>query len=1085
MSRFFLLIVFLEAVSATLLLGAESSAQGKSIYEIEININIENASIIDAFHIIESKTEFIFSYYTEVIDPNTKVSVRGKLSFGRLLEDISKQTNLKFRRINDNIHVYKKEAGDNAVMEEQFSLEQDMEISGLVTDENGEPLPGATILVKGSSTGAVTDMEGKFRLDVKEGQILIISFVGYKSMEVTVGTETSIQVQLQPDMEQLDEIVVVGYGMMKKSSLTGAVSQVDDQTLNVLPTGNALEAMQGKVAGVSIGAVTEPGGNPSIIIRGTRSLNASNSPLYVIDGIPRSAGSTISDIPVNDIQSIEILKDAASTAIYGSRGANGVILVTTKRGKINQPMEIAINSYVGVNEAILPEMMSGDQYVQYRRDVARAQQGWDNGYPADETIFYPGELNTIQNRNYADWQDLIFRNGINQRHNVSLSHGSEKSQIYLSLGYMQDEGYYKTSKNEKINVTLNVDYSLLSNLKVGLSSRMNNSGTDGFSSVGALSLAYMNPLAQPYDDNGNLIFFPAEVNSNQFNILANYENPYKNETSTLKGLYILYADWEVLEGLKLRSNLSVGIDRTEEDVFRGTYSFEQQGRTNYAQQSKSSTNDFVWDNIVSYLKDFGPHSINLTAVTSIQSSTLKESSASGEGFPTDEINSWNLNAATSNIVIDSYYRNYSLVSYLGRFQYEYQHKYIINGSIRADGSSVLADGNKWGYFPSLSGAWVVSRENFFSEVAAIDNLKLRASFGKVGNSAIDPYSTIATASQRAYNFGDSYYYGYSLGGLSNPSLGWEYSTTTNIGLEFSLLNYRITGSFEAYKTKTKDLLMQRSLPIMSGFSSVYQNLGETSNTGLEISLSTLNIQSEKFNWSTDFNLYTNKEKIEKLITNEDMEGNNWFIGEPLNVFYDFQKIGIWQLSEQETAEEYLREPGDIKIKDQNNDGIVDASNDMVILGQSAPKLNLFMRNSFSYGNITFAFALESKLGHMVNSDMLGRYLFYDGQRQMPESLYGNYWTPDNPTSEYPRVGLTSEPPNKNITGYRKAGYVNVQEISLGYTFNEIRLFKTLEVFARIKNPFYLHREDKDINPQAPGFDVATFRTTVFGLNATL
>lgn len=954
-------------------------------------------------------------------------------------------------------------------------------VSGRVTDlKTGSPLSGVSVALKGTSVGANTNKNGDFKLNAPSAStILVVTNVGYKSQELSIANSGFLDIKLQEDATNLGEVVVVGYGVMKKSSLTGAITKISSSTLNTLPTGNVVEALQGKVAGVSISAATTPGSSPTIRIRGVRSLTASNDPLFVVDGIPRNS---VSDLPVSEIESVEVLKDAASTAIYGSRGANGVIIYTTKRAKLNQPIQISVSSYVGVDQPKIPKIISPLDYIQFRKDIYRQQHGWANGYGPDDKVFYPGELKTIQNGNYVNWQDLLFRkNTINQEHNISVSHGSDKTQVLLSLGYRTEEGYYRTSKNTRLNIGANIDYNLTRDIKFGLSSRVTSVNTDGYNSSGSGGLAYMNPLAQPYDDNGNLKNFPAEIQQGVFNVLANYVNPYKNNTLDLRNFDVLYTEFSFLKkSLRLRTNLGIDYRQTNVDQFKGQYSYDQSGRANYGLKQSSSNTNFTLDNILSYLKDIGSHSINVTLVSSLQQQKDLSSFGSGEGFPVEVISNWNLGAATSNIRVGSSYSKNTITSYLGRAQYGYKEKYLVNASFRADGSSVLAPGNKWGYFPSVSAAWVINKENFFHS-NTINYLKLRGSYGTVGNSAISPYSTIYGTNQVGYNFGTNYYYGFSLGSLVNPELRWEYSTTGNVGLEFGLFNNRLSGTLEVYHTATKDLLLQRTLPALSGFTGVLQNVGRTSNRGIELGISTTNYSKKYFQWKTDFNFYYDKQRIDQLITNEDLVGNNWFIGKPLNVFYDYQKIGIWQTKEAAEAAKYARQPGEIKIKDQNNDGSIDAVHDKIILGQRDPKFNLFLRNQFTYKNFTISVALESKLGYLVNSDMLGGTIFFDGTRQIAASVYHNYWTPDNPGNNYPRLG-ESVPQNLGLMGIRKADYINVQEISLGYSFNQFKLLKTLYVYARVKNPFYLYRADKDIDPQAPGFDISAYRTGVIGLN---
>jgi TonB-linked SusC/RagA family outer membrane protein len=958
-------------------------------------------------------------------------------------------------------------------------------VSGKVTETSTDiPIPSANILEKGTTNGVLTDFDGLFTITVKPDAVLVISYVGYTTSEIEVNNLTDIDITLEPSTSTLDEVVLVGYGTMKKSDVTGAVASVNAEKLNTLPTANAVESLQGKIAGVNIGAVTAPGETPSIRIRGNRSLNASNEPLYVVDGIPRN---TIADIPVTDIQSIEVLKDAASTAIYGSRGANGVILVTTKRGGVNQPTQIAFNSYTGINEPKYPKMMNGNQYVKFRRDVFRANQdsGWNSGEPNNELVFAPSELETVNNNNFVDWQDLLFRDiSLTQEYNLRVSQGSEKTQFSLSLGYRNEEGYYETSGMERLTMGINLDHKISKIIKVGLTSKISSTTINNFTLPGT-NLQYMNPVSQPYDNEGNLINNPSVQQTAAWNILANYDEPYIDRDNYVRNFNVLYAEVNLLQGLKLRSNLGLNLEQVDGRQYYGSLTTPRYGRADFAAKSNEKNINLTWDNILNYVKDFGKHSVNATFVTSYQEQTNKSSLSSGEGFPGEILEDWNLGSATQNVQIASAYEKWTLASLLGRFQYGYEDRYLLNFSMRADGSSVLAPGNKWGYFPAASAAWVVHKEKFFNS-EAINSLKLRLSYGVVGNSSIDPYGTIAGTNQTTYNFGNQYYYGYQLAGLVNKELGWEYSKTFNVGLDLGFLNNRISGSLEFYRTKTTDLLMQRNIPEFTGSSSVYQNVGSTSNTGFEAMLTSTNINSSNFSWSTDFNFYTNKEKILSLLSDEDMVGNEWFIGQPTGVFYDYEKIGIWQLDEAEEAQQYNQEPGDIRLKDQNPDDgdfSIDADNDRVILGQRDPKFGLFLRNNFEYKNFNFAFALEGKFGQKVYSDIYGQ-IFLDGTRWLPSAVAGEIWTPDNPSGSYPYLNRAVEP-RINLYGIKDGSYLNVQEISIGYNLKSLNVFNNFQIYARVKNPFYIYTGDNDIDPQAPGFDLSAYRTYVLGLNINL
>ncbi len=979
-----------------------------------------------------------------------------------------------------------------------FSFAQERLIRGKILDTEGNPLEGVSIKLKDiAGAGTLSAKDGTFQLQLNAAaKTLLISNVGYNAKQVHIGpSDNNISIRLESNTQDFEEVVVVGYGAMKKRDLTGAVASVNAKDLNTIPAGNPLEALQGKIAGVDIGAVTSPGSAPRIRIRGNRSLNASNEPLYVVDGIPRNS---IDDIPVNDIESIEVLKDAASTAIYGSRGANGVVIVSTRRAKANTPTSVSYNTYVGMNKARFPKMMTGDEYVQFRRDVFRASHnnGWASGEPRNEDVFAAKELAIVNSGQFVDWQDLMYRKkSMNQEHNISIAHGSEKTQMVIFAGYRDEEGYYKTNDFKRYNLSVNLDHRISDALKIGLSSRLSNSDRNLFWAPD-VNMLYMNPTATPYDEQGNMIWNPSVQQTAAWNILANYQEPYINNDNWVKSFNVIYAEYSFFDGFKLRSNFGLDLAQQKRREYYGSMTTLRYGRPDYARKAEEARTGILWDNILSYDKKFNKHSINGTFVVSYQRQKTNGFFASGEGFPGEELEDWNLNSATQNLLIGSDYEKWTLGSLLGRFQYGYNNKYLLNFSFRADGSSVLADGNKWGYFPAVSAAWVIDQEEFF-ESKTINALKLRASYGVVGNSAIAPYSTLANTMQATYNFGEKTYFGYKLGGLVNKQLGWEYSGTYNFGLDFGLLSNRLSGTFEFYKTATTDLLMKRSLPDFSGSespgsngigsspASVFQNIGSTSNTGFEAMITSNNIVSDKFRWSTTFNFYTNKEKIVSLLADEDMVGNKWFIGQPIGVYYDYDKLGIWQTEEKDVAAGFQRKPGDPKLRDVNSDGIIDADHDRVVLGQTSPKFGGFIRNSFGYKGFNLAIALEGKFGHMVESSMLGGNIFYDGTRWAPQALAGNYWTPDNPDGEYPYLNRAVEQ-RANLFGIRKAGYINVQEISLGYAIQEkLGPFKTLNVYARARNPFYLYKQDKDLDPQSPNFDYSAYRVFVLGLNINL
>ncbi|RYF99552.1 MAG: SusC/RagA family TonB-linked outer membrane protein, partial [Chitinophagaceae bacterium] len=561
-------------------------------------------------------------------------------------------------------------------------------LTGKIIDKTNTPLSGVSITVKGTGSSTTTDESGTFKLPLQtKAATLEVSYVGYSSQEIPVRAgQTSVEVTMDPAAKDMNEVVVIGYGTMRKSDVTGAVASVNQKSLNTIPTGNPIEALQGKISGVNIGAVTSPGQTPTIRIRGNRSLNASNEPLYVVDGIPRN---TIEDIPVSEIESMEVLKDAASAAIYGSRGANGVILISTKRAKLNQKTAITYNSYAGINQAKFPKLMNGEEYIQFRKDVFRANQntGWASGEPANENVFGPRELEVVNSGEFVDWQNLMYnKNSFVQEHNLNISHGSDKTQMALSLGYRNEEGYYKNNDIGRLNLGINVDHRINKTFKIGVSSRLTNTARNNFTTPD-INMLYMNPTSKPYDENGNMIWNPSTQQTAAWNILANYQEPYVNKSDYLRSFNVLYAEINIADGLKLRSNLGVDLEQGKLRQYYGSQTTLRYGRPDYARKEDINKTGILWDNILSYNKTISKHSLNGTFVTSYQLQNTNRFSAAGEGMPGEELEDWNLGSAQQNIIINSSREEWALGSFLGRFQYGYDDRFILSVSMRADGSS--------------------------------------------------------------------------------------------------------------------------------------------------------------------------------------------------------------------------------------------------------------------------------------------------------------------------------------------------------------------------------------------------------------
>ena len=974
---------------------------------------------------------------------------------------------------------------------DQAAVQQVM-VSGKVTDKAGNPLTGVSISVKDMTSGTISDIKGNFSLMLPpNSKILTFSFIGMKTQEVTIGNRINFSIVMEEELIGLNEVVVIGYGVMKRSDLTGAVASVKAEELNTIPVSNAMEALSGKVAGVDIGVITSVGESPSVRIRGNRSINASNSPLYVVDGIPRNS---ISDIPVDEIQSIEVLKDAVSASIYGSRGANGVILITTKSGRLTGGTQVEFSVYNGINYIKLPEFMDGDTYIRFRRDAARYQaygsDEWATGAPlTDAQVFDNQELPAVTNKKYTDWKQLLYNSTTHsQDYNVSVTTSGEQNLIRFSAGYRNDEGYYPNNRAERLSLGLKADQQLFDFLKLSVNARYTNSKVGGADPGTMMAsgtntynvLDYLNPLIPAYDENGELI---SNVIGAYANPLLDYVNPYINETNQHRLFTVFSVNAQIYKGLTYTSNFGYDINNNYGDVFYGKYTSKRymvaESEGAFARKNNSFETNMTWDNILNYTETFNlKHNINATFVSSLQSDVSKYFSAQGMGLPDDVLENWNLGQLQTNILNSSSFTKRNLASFIGRVQYGYDNRYLLNISLRTDGASVLADGNKWAYFPAASLGWVISNEEFFKS-QVVNNLKLRLSYGVVGNASINPYETFAGVESTRTNFGNVFTTGYSLSGLVNKGLGWEISKTTNLGVDWDLLNSRINGYVDAYYTYTSDLLFERSLPNLTGSTSIWQNIGETSNRGLEIMINSTNIKANRFTWRTSLNFTTNKTRIEKLITDDDMIDKNLFIGEPWRIYFGNVLEGIWQVDEAAEAAQFSTYPGYTKVKDISGpdgtpDGSISDVYDRIILGQRDPKWMMFVRNEFEYGNLTMAFALNGKFGHMIQ--MSGR----GWENSNPLSMLDDYWTPDNPSGKYPIIVNTNMPSNWR---YRDGDHINVQEISLRYDLKKIIGINDIGLSMQARNPFYLWKAAKDTDdPAAPDSDWTAWKSYVIRLD---
>lgn len=910
-------------------------------------------------------------------------------------------------------------------------------ISGTVLDAAGDPLPGATILVKGTTNGTVSDFDGSFSLEVEDTDVLVFSFTGYATQEITVGTQSAFTVTLLEEASALDEVVVVGYGIQKKRDVTGAIATLDEESIGKIPVASGVQAMQGQVAGVDVQSTGgRPGSAPTIKIRGRRSISASNDPLFVIDGIPQTSGtSAITDINPQDIASMEVLKDAAATAIYGSRGANGVVIITTKRGAEGKTI-VSYDGYFGNTRAITNvEMMNGDQWAAGRREAFR--NGYDGAIPPDNEIF--DVIHEQAMSNPVNWLDMVLKNGTQTNHQIGVRGGNAKTQFNFSLGYFDEEGIIDNMDYNRISGRLNLDHDISDIFETGISFTVSNS-VQNWGSSATMGEALANvPLGIPYQEDGvTPRFLPTNdgIRTNPLNEIL--EGAYVDERKVTRIFAPVYLRAHILEGLTFTSTFGPDIRFRQRGEFRGMYTNDNRGGPADAEIENNTDYGYTLENLFNYVKPIGNSNLGVTFLQSIQSFRGERHYSSVANLPYESQLFYNLGTGSVKGNIQSRLTEWQLASFMGRVNYEIAGKYMIQATMRADGSSRLS-GNKWSYFPGLSVGWQIG-EDLFSDVSWLNSLKLRASYGEVGNTSVNPYQTAGRLTRRVYSFGGANAFGFGLNEIPNSELNWEVSKTIDIGVDFDFANGRISGSLDWYTTNTSDILLERNLPPTSGYENILQNIGSTKSNGVELGLRAALVETPDFSWSIDWNIAGYNEQIVELALRDangnpiDDVGNRWFIGQPIRVFYDFVNVGIYGTNEADlAASAESKVPGEIKLEDLNGDGVI-SGDDRKILGTDVPDFYGGITTNFTYKNFDLSAFLYYRQGQMIYSN------FHVGNNSLffrYNNLNVDYWTVDNQSGQYPRPNQNQERPRNNTTmGYFDGSYLKLRNVNLGYNFPE-------------------------------------------------
>lgn len=999
----------------------------------KVTLKLANASLRTAFKIIERQTYFRFVYNEEILPNEQMINIDVQSEpVGNVMKQLLNKTSLTFKILGNDLIVIsteQKEAGESRTP-------LTFEVSGRITDTRNTPLPNVTVQEKGTGNGTSTKEHGTFSLNVtNENAVLIVSSVGFLDQEIAVKGRHAIDVVLQENVADLNQVIVVGYGTQKKSDVTGSVVSVPKSRLSDLPVTNVYQAMQGAVAGLNVTQNSSvPGSGATVTIRGINSVNANRTPFIVVDGIPFSTtGGNINDINSNDIASIEVLKDASAVAIYGTRGANGVILITTKRGISGKPV-IRYSGYTGLeNLANIMEPNSPEGYVKKYADW------WKQVNPTQTQVNVLPNAYEIDNYNdgkTVDWIKEVTRQGIIQDHNVSVSGGTKDVKYYLSGEYLNQKGVVKGYQYRRLSIRSNLDVNLTDFLTVGTSLFFANNNYDGGRANFYLA-AIMSPYGTLRQANGDYEIYPMNPELLYTNPLLGLYNDRIDRGNNLNGNFYVEVKPAIIPGLKYRANAAYSYLPGRKGLYTGRKSNDQLGT---ATVSSTENKNWIFENILTYTKDWQKHHIDFTGLYSAQRNDFFGTSTVGTGFVNDELSFNNLSAAATLSaglvgyynganVYGSYQSKSTLISQMGRINYNYDSRYLLTVTARRDGYSAFGSNtDKYGLFPSFAFGWNISNEDFMNTVSFVNNLKLRISYGKSGNQAIDPNGTYSTDVSVRYPYNGVSTIGVvSTSAMGNKDLTWETTTGFNAGVDFSVLNSRITGTIEFYDTKTTDILLKRNLPAATGYATVWDNLGKLSNRGIEITLNTINVKSGDFKWESMINFSRNRNKVVDLYGDKkDDIGNKWFIGQPLLVVYDYKLQGVWQTGEDASSQDPGVKPGDLKFADRDGSKTITAD-DKEVLGSTLPKWIGGLTNTFHYKNWHLNIFIQTFQGAIKNNVNL---TFADeaGRMNTPKEI--GYWTEENQSNSRPSLRYT------NTRGYGYASdnsYTRIKDVTLSFT----------------------------------------------------
>ena len=1090
------LLMIMKLTTAFILLAVLTVHAKSYSQQTKLSFSFQKTSIAEVLSFIEDKTEFYFFYKENELDVNKLIDI--DISNGDIqlvLDQILAGTNFEYSLINRYIVITPKTDGNVEILSQQQKS-----VSGKVTDSSGGSLPGVSVVVKGTTTGVITDMDGKYTLArVPENATLQFSFVGMKTQEIAIGNKTSVNVVLAEEAIGLDEVVAVGYGTQSRRNVTGSLSRVDVKKMEALPNTNISQALRGRVAGVQFTDNGRPGQGGSILIRGQRSISASNNPLVVLDGIIFEG--SINDINPGDIDALDVLKDASATAIYGARAANGVILVTSKKGTTEKPM-IRVNSYYGVSDwSYKPKLLTPERYVQKTLDW-RSQAGLE----ADPTKI-ANYLTATEAKNYIagniiDPWEVASQNSSIQNYDLSISGRSNKTNYFISGNYINEQGLIYNDKSTRKSVRINIDNQITDWLKFGVNAQYAERDMSGIE-ADMSSAMWTSPYNDVWADEAKTDPKPLGnedglVGSILKNSIINKD--FEMQRNLFANFYSVI-DLPV-KGLSFRINYSPNYRWYNLNNFSPIYQRNGLNDKGSASRRVDFNKTWVLENILTYSKQIGrDHHFDITLLYGRNQSTDESVIGSGSDFSgSSDANGWNNLSLAKVQTASSSASNIDAISSMARLNYRFKDKYLLTLTARRDGNSVFGSNHKFGTFPSAAIAWIASEEPFLKAISAMNSLKLRISYGSVGNQAISAYQSLTKQGQVQYVYGDggSTSTGLYPLNLANSNLGWETTTSANFAIDYEILKGRIGGTVEYYNMDTHDLLLTRQLPGPTGFSSILTNVGATSNKGIEVTLNTINLQRGKFEWNSNITFATNKNEIVHIYQSdangdgvEDNDiSNRWFIGQPISVAYDYQLDGVYQVGDQIPTGQ---KAGFFRMQDFNGDGKIDAI-DRHVLGNLQPKYRWSFTNNVKFGSFNFMITLNALQGWIGTNTLLaldngaGGTGLGNFPGRAANLLDAGWWTPENKSNTRSSLVYTNP---YNHSYFQSRDFVRIQDVSLSYDFPKELVSRlkmsNLKAYVSGRN-IYTFTNWQGMDPESGNGSRGAFptpRTISIGLNLSL